>query len=195
MTSTSVKIRIFTLAIVCLASSALLVDAQRRDFLSEQEIEIVRDAQDIDARVIALTRMIDRRFHVLGINVNGWKDAAKPSETWGELPSGARIDLLTDIKKILQKAVDDIDNLAANPNAAPIRDKGDKRSKQDPGRFAVAVRGLGTAALRYRPVLAAELEKSQSEVERGAMIHTIELCDQIIEAVSKLPPEPPKKKN
>ncbi|MGE0245347.1 MAG: hypothetical protein AB7Q37_06845 [Pyrinomonadaceae bacterium] len=180
-------------AFLCVAAAA--VPGQRRDFLTENEIEIVRDAQDIDARVVALSRMIDRRFFVLGINVNGWKDAGKASDTWGALPEGTRVQLFNDIKKILQKAVDDIDNLAANPNAAPIRDKGDKRAKKDPGRFAVAVRELGTAANRYRPVLADEVERSKDEVERGAMIYTIELCDQIIEAVGKLPPEPTKTKN
>lgn len=187
------KLLVLLLAFLCLA--AVAVPGQRRDFLTDNEIEIIRDAQDIDERVLVLTRMIDRRFHVLGINVNGWKDAAKPSDTWGDLPEGTRVQLFNDIKKILQKAVDDIDNLSANPNAAPIREKGDKRAKKDPGRFDLAVRELGTAASRYRPVLADEAQRSKDEVERGAMIYTIELCDQIIEAVGKLPPEEKKGKN
>ena len=49
------------------------ISAQRRDFLTDEEIEIVRDAQDIDARIDVLVKMMDRRFGVLGINVNGWK--------------------------------------------------------------------------------------------------------------------------
>lgn len=175
--------------LACILGSLTAASAQRRDFLTEQEVEIIRDAQDIDVRIEVLTRMIDRRFHVLGINVNGWKDAAKVSDTWGELPKGTRADLFNDIKKILQKAVDDIDNLAANPSSAPIRDKGDRRAKKDPERFPNAVRDLAAAAGRYLAPLKTEMDRSTNDIEKGSIIDSIELCDQIIEAVGKLPPE------
>lgn len=179
---------------ICLIAAADAF-AQRRDYLTEQEVEIIRDAQDIDGRVEVLTRMIDRRFLVLGIDVKGWKDAGKASEVWGELPKGSRAELLNDIKRILQKAVDDIDNLAANPDAAPIRDKGDRRAKKDPERFPSAVRGLAAAAGRYVTPLKMELDRSTSEIEKGSIIDSIELCGQIIEAVGKLSPEVKKTKN
>lgn len=167
--------------------------AQRRDFITEQEIEVIREAQDIDERIEAITRMIDRRFLVLNVNVNGWKDAAKPSEIWGDLPKGSRAELFNDIKRLLQKAVDDIDNLAANPNAAPIRDKGDKRAKKDPDRFPTAVRTLAAAAGRYLGPLKSQMDSSTSEVEKGSIIDSIEFCDQIIEASGKVPPPEVKK--
>jgi hypothetical protein len=170
-------------------------DAQRRDFLTEQEVEIIRDAQDIDARIEVLVRMADRRFHVLGIAVNGWKDAGKASATWGEPPTGSRAQLLNDVKRILQKAVDDIDNLAANPSAAPIRDKKDPRAKKDPERFPAAVRNLAAAAGRYIEPLKAEYEKSTADEEKGSIVDSIELCQQIIAAVSKLPAPPKAAKN
>lgn len=174
--------------LICIVS-VLAVSAQRRDFLTEPEIEIVRESQDIDMRITALTRMIDRRFNVLGINVNGWKDSAKGSDVWGDLPAGTRAELFSDIRKILQKAVDDIDNLAANPNAAPIREKGDKRAKKDPERFPNAVRNLAAAAKRYIDPLKMELDRSTSDGEKGNILGTIELCDEIIAAVTKLPAE------
>ena len=169
--------------------------AQRRDFLTEAEIEIVRDAQDIDLRMEALLRMADRRFHVLGIDVKGWKDAGKTSDVWGELPKGSRTDLFSDIKRIVQKAVDDIDNLAANPDAAPIREKGDKRVKKDHERFPKAVRNLAAGANRYMGPLKAELDRSTSDAEKGLIISTLDLCVQITEAVTKLPAEVTKEKN
>ena len=169
--------------------------AQRRDYMTEQEIEIIRDAQDIDTRIEALTRMIDRRFALLNIEVNGWKDVRKQSDVWGELPKGTRLELLSDVKKLLQKAVDDIDNLASNPDAAPIRDKGDKRAKKDPERFGNAVRYLASAAGRYLAPLKTELDKTTEEKEKGPILDSIDLCDQIIEAVGKLPPEVKKAKN
>lgn len=163
------------------------ISAQRRDFLTDEEIEIVRDAQDIDARIDVLVKMMDRRFGVLGINVNGWKEGGKSSASWGESPKGARSELLNDIKKILQKAVDDIDNLAANPNSVPIRDKDDKRAKKDPERFPKAVRALAAASKRYLEPLKMELDRSTRDEEKGSIIDSIDLCNQIIEAVGRLP--------
>ena len=162
--------------------------------MTEEEIEIIRDAQDIDVRIEALTRMADRRFALLGIDVNGWKPSQKSSEIWGEEPKGTRIQLLSDIKKLLQKAVDDIDNLASHPDSAPIREKGDKQAKKDPERFGNAVRSLGRAAGRYLVPLKAELDKTQVDVEKGPILDSMDLCDQIIEAVGKLPPEAKKAK-
>jgi hypothetical protein len=172
-----------------LLSLAVGVSAQRRDFLSEAEVEIVREAQDIDTRIDVLLRMADRRFYVLGIDVKGWKDAGKTSDIWGELPKGSRTDLFNDIKRIVQKAVDDIDNLSSNPDAAPIREKGDKEAKNDHKRFPKAVRNLASGADRYMGPLKAELDRSTNEAERGLIISTLELCEQIIEAVKKLPAE------
>lgn len=179
----------------CLVAFVSAASAQRRDFMTEQEIEIIRDAQDIDMRIEVLARMIDRRFSVLAIDVKGWKDAQKQSDIWGELPKGSRLDLFSDIKKLLQKAVDDIDNLASHPDSAPIREKGDKRAKKDPERFGNAVRNLGTAAGRYLAPLKMELDKTTDEKEKGPILDSIDLCDQIIEAVGKLPPEVRKEKN
>jgi hypothetical protein len=168
--------------------------AQRRDFMTEEEVEIVRDAQDIDSRIEVLTRMADRRFALLGIDVSGWKPGKKHAESWGEEPKGTRIQLLSDIKKLLQKAVDDIDNLAAHPDSAPIRDKGDKAAKKDPQRFGNAVRSLGRSAERYLTALRMEFDKTQVDVEKGPILDSIDLCQQIIEAVTKLPTEVKKAK-
>ena len=57
-------------AVLCVLSST--GEAQRRDYMTEAEIEVVRDSQDIDLRIDTLTKMIDRRFAALGIDVQGW---------------------------------------------------------------------------------------------------------------------------
>ncbi len=199
MSSELYRILLPVLALLFIFGAVVPTSGQRRDFLTEAEVEIIREAQDIDTRIEVLTRMIDRRFHVLGLNVNGWKNAAKPSDVWGELPTGTRVQLLNDIKRILQKAVDDIDNLAANPSSAPVRDKSDRadrrEAKKDPERFPNAVRSLAAAAARYQTPLKMELDRSTSEIEKGSIIDSLELCEQIIAAVPKLPPEAKKAKN
>ena len=61
-------------------------NAQRRDYMTDQESEIARNAQDVDVRIDVLTKMIDRRFTLLGIDANGWKGTGKKDSDWGPNP-------------------------------------------------------------------------------------------------------------
>lgn len=150
--------------------------AQRRDYLNEKEADLVRDNQQIDLRIDILTKAIDRRFMVLNGEPEGKKDWQKASDIWGDMPAGPRLGLLTDIERLLQKAVDDVDDVAAH-------------DRMDSKFFPKGVRALGKAAEKYKPLLKAEYGKSKEEKEKGSIAGSIELCDQIIEAVVKLPPE------
>src|SRR4029078_6627383 len=60
------------LAVVFISASSSSAQS-RRDYMTDAEIELVRDAQDIDARIDVLTKMIDRRFAVLKLDVGGPK--------------------------------------------------------------------------------------------------------------------------
>ncbi len=170
-------------------------DAQRRDYLTDQEIELVRDAQSIDDRVGVLVRAMDRRFDVLKINIGRTAKEQKESAEWGPLPTGARLDLLTDNKRIMQKAIDDIDNLAARPDSMVAPDPDAKKPKGYAEVFPKAVRVLASAAARYRPVLNNELSNATDGKEKGVLMDLIESCDEIAEAVTKLPAEIKKAKN
>jgi len=76
--------------------------------MTDAEIELVRDAQDIDLRVDVLIKMVDRRFAVLKMNVGGAAIPTKESERWGAAPTGTQIEMLDDIRKLLQKAIEEI---------------------------------------------------------------------------------------
>src|SRR3954451_9003262 len=103
----------FALAVIFALIVSATASAQSRDYLTDQEIEVVRDAQQIDERIDVLVHMIDRRLTVLGV---GPASAKKEKlDVWGPAPTGTRVQLLNDIKQILQKAVDDIDNLSERP--------------------------------------------------------------------------------
>ena len=112
--------RHFLLKNLVFASAALVllfplvsnIAAQRRDYMTDAEVEVVRDAQDIDLRIDVLTKMIDRRFAALGMESGGWKESAKESDKWGEKPKGTRLQLFSDIRYLMQKAVDDVDDVA-----------------------------------------------------------------------------------
>lgn len=163
--------------------SRFTVHAQR-DYFTDAEIEMIRDTQQIDNRMIVLTNAIDRRFGVLKIDVAA--PPKKPAGDWGELPKGTRTELLSDIKYILRKAIEDIDNLAERPDSMIINPD-EKKPKGYSELFPKAVRILAAAAERYRPVLKTELDRSTTEAEKGVILESLEMCEEIIAAVTKLP--------
>ncbi len=172
--------------------------AAQRDYFTAEEVELIRDAQKIDDRIAVLTKIIDRRFDALNLDVQGAKISTKDAENWGVLPESTRFQLLIDIKRILQKAIDDIDTLSERPDSAILPEPDDKKARQSfADLFPKAVRTLASAARRYQPALKAELDKPNNGAEKGSVLDSLEFCDQIIAAVSKLPAEvvKAKKKN
>ena len=157
------------------ASSA---SAQRRDYLTDDEIELVRDAQQIDLRVEVLVMAIDRRFAVLN---NQPSPIKKNSEKWGAEPKGTRVQLISDISKLLQKAVDDIDGIA------------EREGGMDSKFFPKAMHKLAESAERFMPQFRVLMDAVKEEKERGAILNSIDLCTQIIEADKKVPKEVKKK--
>jgi hypothetical protein len=165
----------------------------QRDFLTPEEVELVRENQVIDQRISVLVQAIDRRFQVLNLDVSAPK--VKTKGEWGNLPEGTRAELMLDIRRILQKAVDDIDSLAERPESAIMPDP-DAKKKNDSSfatLFPRAVRSLAAAAERYSPVLRKELDTSANNDEKGSIMVALDLCQEIIASVIKLPAEPPKK--
>lgn len=178
-----VLMTVMLLSISALSGSA--VKAQNRDYMTEAEIELVRDSQWIDLRIEVLVRMIDRRFTALGIAVGGWKESDKDAKIWGSAPAGTRSELLWDIRQLLQKAIDDVDDTYAHPNADKSIEPPKKGDKTMSDRFPAAVKALSKAARRYLPALKAEFSTTKDEREIGSILGSIEFCEQIIEASEK----------
>jgi len=156
--------------------------AQRRDYLNELEIELVRDAQMIDLRTEVFVKAIDRRFLVINNQTAiDDKKSKKDSEKWGELPVGTRSELLLDIEKILAAAIDNIDDVAVRDQKSEL--------------FPKAVRILADGANRFLPQLKSQLDKTTDQKEKGAILGTIDFCNQIIEASAKVQKETTKEKN
>jgi hypothetical protein len=177
-------------ALLPLLILALAVTAfgQRRDYLSDSEIELVRDAQEIDQRVTVLTMAIDRRLTAL--DLASVDKSKKYGEKWGDAPTGSRLELLTDVKSLLQKAIDDIDDASSHESE-------NAENKVSGTLFPKAVHVLADAAERYRPAFRSALDSAKDEKEKGIILASIDFCDQIIEASAKLPKEtakPDKKK-
>lgn len=146
---------------------------QRRDYLTEQEAELVREAQQIDFRMQVMVKAIDRRILIL----NNRQSELKNVETWGE-PKGTKAQLLYDISKILLSAIDNIEYIAEK----------DANNKLFPKSMNI----LADASRKYLPQL--EIYKSQltEKMEQAAILTSIDYCNQIIEASAKVPKEAPK---
>ena len=164
-------------ALVVLCALQTAVNAQRRDFVSDQEADLIREYQEVDRRIDVLMKFVDRRLAAAGIAGHNWTPPKDP-ELWGEEPKGTRLELLYDAKRILQKAVDDIDDIASRETSAI---EGNEKSGK---LFPKAVRNLSSAASRFKPIFQRELEKAASDKEKGVLYDSIDLCDQIIEAAA-----------
>ncbi|MFQ3581151.1 hypothetical protein J8C06_08445 [Chloracidobacterium validum] len=88
------------------AGSAL---AQRRgDTLNEQEIERIREAQEIDRRTDVFLRLASRRLDAL----EGRPDQPPKREAWGDPPTGSPRQLLTAYASLLEELADKLDAVA-----------------------------------------------------------------------------------
>ena len=172
-------------AVVCLPNASA---AQSRDYFTPDEVEMIRNAQDIDIRIKVLVQTVDRRLTVLKLDPGVPVKVTKDSDKWGPMPEGTRIQLFTDISKILQKAIDDIDDTSAHAGTTMARtpEMQTKKDKVDPP-FHRALRTIVAAAERFKGVLSAEADRTQEKAEQRAISKSVDLCDQIIEAISKLP--------
>lgn len=175
---------LFFAAAVVIFASVLPAAAQRRDFVTEQEAELIRKYQSIDERIDILVKMIDRRLVAAGISDVKWR-AKKDSDEWGPEPTGTRLELLSDIRRLFQKAVDDIDDVASrSSNTVETNVAGSPELNS-------AVRNLAAAARRLGPLFESEAERVENPKERGLLLESADLARQVLEAESNLPKEQP----
>jgi hypothetical protein len=168
------KTLIFSLTLLLTAYCSLLTaNAQRRDYLTEQEGDLVREAQELDRRIDILTKAIDRRFLIL----DNRRAELKDPEKWGE-PKGTKAELLFDISKILLSAIDNIEYVAEKDAANKILPK--------------SIHHLADASRKYLPLLEAYKSRVADKMEQAAILTSIDYCRQIIEASAKVPKEAPK---
>ncbi len=163
------------------------IQAQRSEHLTEEEIELIRFHQEIDNRMKVYVKAIERRFMsingVSNLNEKELKNLSKDSKKWGELPKGSQTKMLANIENILDEAIDKIDDVAAR----------DSKSKL----FSTAVHILADAATKFTSKFKVVVENGVNERERALISSSLDYCNDIIEASSKVkkPPKTKKKKN
>lgn len=175
------KLFIFLTLLLTAYFSLLTVSAQKRDNLTNEEDTLVREAQEIDVRMKVFVKVIDRRFLALtDAKAAESKQAQKDLNTWGELRTGTREELLFDIQKTLDETIRKIDDIAERDQKNAL--------------FPKAVHILADACRRFLPQLKTFQEKTAEVKERMLISNSIDACSQIIEASAKVSKETPKEK-
>ena len=171
------------LFIVLLVSPMLLAQratAQTRDHLTPQEVDLVKEAQILDKRIEVFIKAADRRVMVLngGAAANA-KQLKKDAERWGELPTGSRAELVSDIARIFDEAITNIDDVSARDERNPL--------------IAKSLRKLAQAVNAIMEQLKPLRVQAKSDAEIASFELLNEDAQSILEAVTKLPPEVDKK--
>lgn len=162
---------------------ALARSVQDREHLTPQEVDLVKDAQVLDQRIDVFIKAADRRM--LAINRAEAAEAAnakqlkKDSESWGELPSGTRAQLISDIAGIFGEAITNIDDVSARDEKNPLLPK--------------SLRKLAAAASRIVDQLKPLQAQATSDEEISSFDQLTENAESILQAANKLPPPVEKK--
>ena len=156
--------------------------APQREHLTPEEIEMVRDNQELDKRVGVFIKAAERRFLAITepssaadaapTTASARQLVAKDAVKWGEV-KGTRTQLLSDYARILDEAITNIDDTAMRSPTSPLLKK--------------SLNKLAEASRRFLPPLAALRDAAQDEMEREALERAIERTQEIIEAAQKHP--------
>jgi hypothetical protein len=152
----------------------------QRDHLTQQEVDLVKEAQVLDRRIEVFIKAAERRLMVInGSAGTNTKQLKKDSERWGELPTGSRAELVADIARILDEAITNIDDVSSRDERNPLISKSLRKLAQS----------VNTIMGQLKP-LAVEA-KGDAEIASFEMLN--EDAQSILEAANKLPPDIEKK--
>src|SRR5215212_1620931 len=152
----------------------------QRDHLTQQEVDLVKEAQVLDKRIDVFIKAAERRLMVINGSAGAnTKQLKKDSERWGELPTGSRAELVADIARILDEAITNIDDVSARDERNPLISKSLRKLAQ----------AVNAIMARLKPLSADA--KSDAEVASFELLN--EDAQSILEAANRLPPEVDKK--
>lgn len=148
--------------------------AQGRQYLTPEEIEQVRDAQELTLRTAVFIKAAERRLLAITDPASFAKQSEKDAEKWGTF-KGTRTQLLSDLSKILEEAVTNIDDAAQrNPKS---------------GLLQKSLHKLAEAANRFLPQLTPLRDAAQDIREHESVEQVLAQAQEIIEAGKSHPEE------
>ena len=154
--------------------------AQTRDHLTPQEVDLVKEAQILDKRIEVFIKAADRRVLVLkggaaAATPTNSRQAKKEAEVWGDLPTGTRAELISDIARIFDEAITNIDDVSLRDARNPLIGKSLRKLAQ----------AVNTIMEQLKPLRGDA--KTDAEIASFEMLN--EDAQSILEAAGKLPPE------
>ena len=153
---------------------------QKRDHLTPQEVDLVKENQILDKRIEVFIKAAERRVMVInGTAAANAKQLKKDAEKWGELPAGSRFELVGDIASIFDEAITNIDDVVTRDEHNPLVPK--------------ATRKLATSVASIMEQLKPLKTEAKTEAEISSLEKVNENAQQILAAATKLPPEVDKK--
>jgi len=180
MTARATSLLLILGLIFTLCTPAAIPALQAREHLTEQEVELVKEAQLLDKRIEVFIKAADRRMLVLnGAQATSEKQLKKDAELWGALPTGTRAELIGDIARIFDEAITNIDDVSSRDEKNPSLPK--------------ALRNLAAAVTRIVGQLKPLEAQGKGDAEVSAFDQLVENAEAIIQAANKLPPPVEKK--
>jgi len=155
-----------TLCLTLISSTILFIGAkaqtEKRDHLTEQEADLVRDNQEIDKRIEVFVKAAERRLLVLA-NPDATQKK-KEEETWGPLPKGTKLELLQDYKHILEEAEEKLDDWYGRGGKDNLLPKALNKFKEAATRHISQLRGLASQLTdkREQRALAEAIEEAET---------------------------------
>lgn len=168
-------------SLLVLAASAAPSSAaqmRKREYMTAQEVEAVREAQALDARTGVFVRVIERRLKMLAGETPAASAPVKTEtgEVLTDTLTRTRGELLADIAYALDEAIENIDDTAARAPESPLVGKSAKR--------------LASAAQKFLAQLQPLRQTLTARSERESLEQAIDNLEQIIEASKKVKDEP-----
>jgi hypothetical protein len=174
-------ILLIAIALTLATSAGALNVSQGRDHFTEREIEQIKDAQILDKRIGVFIKAIERRLRVItGSTTDTAKQQKKDTELYGDLPTGSRTELISDIAKILDEAITNIDDVSSRDEKNPL--------------IPSALRLLATEAARVVEQLRPLQAQASGDGEVASFEQVTENAESILSAASRLPPPAVKEK-
>ena len=176
--------RILLITLISLFSGLVAHAATlQRDYLTPQEVDLVKEAQEIDKRTDVFIKAAERRLLVINgtaAATANTKQMKKDAERWGDLPTGSRAELVSDIARLVDAAIDNIDDVSEHDERNPL--------------VAKSLRKLATSVNSIMAQLKPLSAEMKSEAETASFEQLNEGVQSIMEAAGKLPPEVDNKK-
>lgn len=157
-------------ALCACLSLAAAAAAQHREHLTSEEIELVRENQELDARTNVFIKAAERRLLAVTNPAESAKNAPKEKEKWGEV-QGTSTQLFYDISKILDEAVVNVDDVAEHNPESPLLRK--------------SLYMLSEATGRMLPQLTKLRETPGSEAEADQLDRALETAREITDAAKE----------